>query len=229
MLPLAVTSRTFGDDWTLHLWLVRQQEMNIQANGRPGLFLSAQPLGAFYPIFAFVGSGLYTVGGYLAILLGDRPIVAYKLLYLGGALPGVRRDDLAVVAGRVAGLAITDAGPGVRDRRLLRHRHVRAGRPRRAHGARGDPVPDRSRHRGDDLEPVEGGAPARCRARRVRVDREPQHHLAVRNHLPRAARPRAARRTHPPGSRGCRGGGSLPCSRPPRSVPVSTRGTCLPT
>ncbi|HEY5011109.1 MAG TPA: hypothetical protein VIK61_00185 [Acidimicrobiia bacterium] len=83
MLPLAATSRTFGDDWTLHLWLVRQQEMNIRANGRPGLFLSAKPLGAFYPVFAFVGSGLYNVGGYLAIMLGDRPILAYKLLYLG--------------------------------------------------------------------------------------------------------------------------------------------------
>jgi hypothetical protein len=82
MLPLAVTSRTYGDDWTLHLWLIRQQEMNIQANGRPGLFLSASPLGVFYPIFAFVGSGLYTVGAYLSILLGDRPILAYKLLYL---------------------------------------------------------------------------------------------------------------------------------------------------
>jgi hypothetical protein len=82
MLPLAVTSRTYGDDWTLHLWLVRQQEMNIQASGRPGLFVSARPLGVFYPIFAFVGSGLYTVGAYLAILLGGRPILAYKLLYL---------------------------------------------------------------------------------------------------------------------------------------------------
>jgi hypothetical protein len=83
MLPLAVTNRTFGDDWTLHLWLVRQQEMNIQANGRPGLFLSAKPYGAFYPIFAFVGSGIYSVGGYLALALGGRPILAYKLLYLG--------------------------------------------------------------------------------------------------------------------------------------------------
>jgi hypothetical protein len=81
-LPLWITSRTFGDDWTLHLWLVRQQEMNIQANGRPGLFLSARPLGAFYPIFAFVGSGMYSVGGYLSIALGGRPILAYKLLYL---------------------------------------------------------------------------------------------------------------------------------------------------
>jgi hypothetical protein len=83
MLPLAATSRTFGDDWTLHLWLVRQQQMNIKASGRPGLFVSASPLGLFYPIFAFAGSGLYTVGGYLAIVLGDRPILAYKLLYLG--------------------------------------------------------------------------------------------------------------------------------------------------
>ena len=83
MAPLAVTTRTFGDDATLHLWLVRQQELNIQTSGRPGLFLSARPLGAFYPIFAFVGSGLYTVGGYLALALGDRPIVAYKLLFLG--------------------------------------------------------------------------------------------------------------------------------------------------
>lgn len=83
MAPVAVTTRTFGDDATLHLWLVRQQELNIQANGRPGLFLSARPLGAFYPIFAFVGSGLYSAGGYLALALGDRPIVAYKLLFLG--------------------------------------------------------------------------------------------------------------------------------------------------
>lgn len=88
MLPLAATNRTFGDDWTLHLWLVRQQELNIQANGRPGLFLSARPLGVFYPIFAFAGSGLYTVGAYLALALGDRPIVAYKLLYLGGLCLG---------------------------------------------------------------------------------------------------------------------------------------------
>ena len=84
MLPLVVTTRTFGDDWTKHLWMVREQELNIRANGRPGLFLSAPPLGAFYPIFAFVGSGLYSVGGYLALLLGDRPVVAYKLLYLCG-------------------------------------------------------------------------------------------------------------------------------------------------
>jgi hypothetical protein len=82
MLPMVVTGRSFGPDWTVHLWAVRQQQWNIEAMGHPGLFLSAKPLGAFYPIFAFVGSGIYSFGGYLAIVVG--PIIAYKLLNLAG-------------------------------------------------------------------------------------------------------------------------------------------------
>ncbi len=82
--PVAFTNRSFGADWTLHLWLVRQQELNIQTMWHPGLFVSAEPLGVFYPVFSFVGSGIYTVGGLLAIVLGDRPLLAYKLLYLAG-------------------------------------------------------------------------------------------------------------------------------------------------
>jgi hypothetical protein len=82
-LPM-VTSRSFGHDWTLHLWLIRQQQLQIEATGHPGLFVSVEQLGVFYPIFAFVGSGIYSVGGYLAIVLGDRPILAYKLLYVSG-------------------------------------------------------------------------------------------------------------------------------------------------
>jgi hypothetical protein len=82
--PLFLTDRTYGSDWTLHLWLIRQQQLNIESLGHPGLFMSARGVGAFYPAFAFVGSGIYTVGGYLAILLGDRPILAYKLLYVVG-------------------------------------------------------------------------------------------------------------------------------------------------
>lgn len=84
MLPLIVTKRSFGHDWTLHLWLLRQQELNIQSLSHPGLFVTVRSFGVFYPIFGFVGSGLYTLGGYLAIALGDRPVLAYKLLYLGG-------------------------------------------------------------------------------------------------------------------------------------------------
>jgi hypothetical protein len=82
--PMVVTRRTFGPDWTLHLWAIRQQQWNIEATGHPGLFVSAKPLGALYPLFVYVGSGIYSVGGYLAIVLGDRPVVAYKVLYLAG-------------------------------------------------------------------------------------------------------------------------------------------------
>jgi hypothetical protein len=83
-MPMFVTKRSFGHDWTLHLWMIRQQQLNIEAMSHPGLFVSVNRLGVFYPIFAFVGSGLYTVGGCLAILLGNRPILADKLLYLVG-------------------------------------------------------------------------------------------------------------------------------------------------
>ncbi len=80
MLPLVTTRRTFGPDWTLHLWAIRQQQWNIHSMAHPGLFISVTRLGAFYPLFAFVGSGIYAVGGYLAVLVG--PIAAYKCLYL---------------------------------------------------------------------------------------------------------------------------------------------------
>src|SRR5664279_1236712 len=79
-LPMALIRRSFGPDWTLHLWSVRRQQWNIEATGHRGLFLSANPFGAFHPIFAFVGSGVCAVGGYLAIALGNRLLVAYKLL-----------------------------------------------------------------------------------------------------------------------------------------------------
>lgn len=83
-MPMLLTHRTFGHDWTLHLWLIRQQQLNLQAMSHPGLFVSTSRLGVFYPVFAFVGSGLYTLGGLLAIGLGDRPILASKLLYIVG-------------------------------------------------------------------------------------------------------------------------------------------------
>jgi hypothetical protein len=81
MAPLLLTTRTFGHDWTLHLWLIRQQQFDIEARGVPGLFTSTRHLGAFYPMFAFVGSGIYSVGAYLSIALGDRPVLAYNALY----------------------------------------------------------------------------------------------------------------------------------------------------
>ena len=111
-LPMAVTRRTFGPDWTLHLWAIRQQQWNIKTMGHPGLFVSAKPLGAFYPLFAFVGSGIYSVGGYLAIVLGDNPLAAYKLLSLAGlfGLTRVAAMDLqraAITVNAVAPFART--------------------------------------------------------------------------------------------------------------------------
>ncbi len=87
-LPMLVTRRSFGADWTLHLWLLRQQQLNIHTMLHPGLFVSVTGFGAFYPLFSFVGSGLYTVGGFLAIALGGRPLLAYKLLNLVGLCLG---------------------------------------------------------------------------------------------------------------------------------------------
>jgi hypothetical protein len=83
--PLALTDRTFGSDWTIHEWLVWRQELNIRVGGLPSLFVSSTahgpyPLGVFYPIFAFTGSTVYALGGYLAVALGDRPVTAYVLL-----------------------------------------------------------------------------------------------------------------------------------------------------
>jgi phosphoglycolate phosphatase-like HAD superfamily hydrolase len=82
--PLFLTRRTYGSDWTLHLWLMRQQQFNIESLGHPSLLMSTRDLGVFYPVFAFTGSGIYTVGAYLSMALGDRPIIAYKLMYVAG-------------------------------------------------------------------------------------------------------------------------------------------------
>jgi hypothetical protein len=84
VMPMIVTKRSFGHDWTLHLWLIREQQLNINAMSHPDLFVSVTRFGVFYPLFVYTGSGLYAVGGYLAILLGNRPVVAYKLLYVAG-------------------------------------------------------------------------------------------------------------------------------------------------
>jgi hypothetical protein len=85
--PLLFTQRSFGHDWTLHLWLTWRQQLNIQSSGFPGYFVSGDhvgpfPFGVFYPIFAFAGGTLYAIGAYLSLLLGDRVIVSYILLYV---------------------------------------------------------------------------------------------------------------------------------------------------
>jgi hypothetical protein len=74
--PALFTKDGFIDDWVNHLWLTWMQSREIRATGHPGLFLHAEPLGVFYPNFAFYGGTLYAIGGYLMVLTG-APVATF--------------------------------------------------------------------------------------------------------------------------------------------------------
>ena len=74
--PMVLTARTFGIDWSGHLWLVSMQARNIEALGHPSLFIQSG-LGAFYAWFAFYGATLYSLAGGLSVLSGGHTTVAY--------------------------------------------------------------------------------------------------------------------------------------------------------
>jgi uncharacterized membrane protein len=80
MAPMALTGRTFGIDWSGHLWLVEMQQRNIEALGHPSLFVQSG-LGAFYAWYAFYGGTLYGLAGGLAALSGGHTTVAYIVFY----------------------------------------------------------------------------------------------------------------------------------------------------
>jgi hypothetical protein len=80
--PMPLTSRGFGPDWGWHMWLMWNQGESIAAVGHPTYFVHAH--GLFYPHFAFYGGTLYSTGGFLAMVLGGQPDVAYIGLYLAG-------------------------------------------------------------------------------------------------------------------------------------------------
>jgi len=80
LAPMVLTSRTFGQDWPNHLWLVWQQGRNVSALGHPSYFLDSN-LGALYPIYAFYGGTLYAVAGTLSALLGNHATVAYVAVF----------------------------------------------------------------------------------------------------------------------------------------------------
>lgn len=81
MSPMLLTGRTFGADWTNHLWLMYAQSDAI-SHGGPSLFLHADSLGIFYPHYAFYGGTLYASGGALSVLLGGHVVVAYLAMWL---------------------------------------------------------------------------------------------------------------------------------------------------
>ena len=74
--PALFTSSGFVDDWVNHMWLTWLQSRQIRASGFPSLFVHVDPLGVFYPNFAFYGGTLYAVGGYLMVLTG-APVAVF--------------------------------------------------------------------------------------------------------------------------------------------------------
>jgi hypothetical protein len=79
--PMLLTHRGFGVDWTNHLWLIQEQAEAIRALGHPSRFISAAPMGALYPEFAFYGSSMYTVVGAVSVLTGGSTSFAYIASY----------------------------------------------------------------------------------------------------------------------------------------------------
>jgi hypothetical protein len=80
MAPMVLTGRTFGIDWSGHLWLVEMQGRNIEALGHPSLFVQSG-LGAFYAWYAFYGGTLYAIAGGLSALSGGHTTMAYVACY----------------------------------------------------------------------------------------------------------------------------------------------------
>lgn len=110
--PALFTSRGFVDDWVNHLWLTWLQSRQIRAAGFPSLFIHADPLGVFYPNFAFYGGTLYAVGGYLMVLTGAPVAVfvgmvtaAIAAAYLG-ALWAAREAGVRGLAAHLPALVV---------------------------------------------------------------------------------------------------------------------------
>ncbi len=122
LLPLAVllmigapalfTTKGFIDDWVNHLWLTWMQSREISATGHPSLFLNAEPLGVFYPNFAFYGGTLYALGGYLMVLTG-APVGVFVAMIMaafatayGGSYWVARQGGLTGVASHLPAIVV---------------------------------------------------------------------------------------------------------------------------
>jgi hypothetical protein len=57
--PALLARDGFVDDWVNHLWLTWMESGGVEATCHPSLFLNVEPLGVFYPNFAFYGGTLY--------------------------------------------------------------------------------------------------------------------------------------------------------------------------
>ncbi len=81
LLPF-VASQNAWHEWSNYLWLVGQQGRSIEQLGHPTLFLH-EPFAVFYPQYVFYGGTLWSVAGYLALVLGSD--WAAYLVVLAGA------------------------------------------------------------------------------------------------------------------------------------------------
>jgi uncharacterized membrane protein len=79
--PLVLTYSGFAGDWDHHLWLLWHQSTSLESSHVPSLFLNSS-YSVFYPLYAFYGGTLYTVGGLLSLALGGAPVQAYILIYI---------------------------------------------------------------------------------------------------------------------------------------------------
>jgi hypothetical protein len=79
--PLLFSNSTFNEDWMNHLWYIWHQSRTIAANGLPSLFINYSH-GIFYPVYAFYGGTLYTLGGLASLAFGTMR--GYLLTYLLG-------------------------------------------------------------------------------------------------------------------------------------------------
>jgi hypothetical protein len=98
------------------MWLTWMQAREISETGQPSLFLNAEPLGAFYPNFAFYGGTLYALGGYFMVITGSTVAVfvgmlvgAFAMAY-GGTLWLARQAGIAALLAHLpATIVITGA------------------------------------------------------------------------------------------------------------------------
>ena len=80
-LPILITGRIWGLDWSNHLWYVWAQGAHIR-DGGPSLFIHTTNTGAFYPQFAFYGATAYSIAGSISAILGGKALVAYVAMIL---------------------------------------------------------------------------------------------------------------------------------------------------
>jgi uncharacterized membrane protein len=79
-LPMALNWSPFSVDWANHLYLLATMEHSLRTLGHPSFFIHSAEAGLYYPIFAFYGGTVYSLGGLLGIVLGS-PTRAYMASY----------------------------------------------------------------------------------------------------------------------------------------------------